>query len=97
MNLAEKLNREWLEDRLAQVPAWYLALYVLTNVGLATTWLVLHLLAGHTVWALFFSVLDALAIAIVVWAILVKRRRRREARGFLNQLPTMTPNETNTR
>jgi hypothetical protein len=65
-----------------RAPGWYLALYVLVNCSLATTWFVLHLGSGHTGWAVFFGALDALAVAIVLWAIVIKRRRRREAGEF---------------
>jgi uncharacterized membrane protein (DUF485 family) len=97
MTFAERLDRGWLEERLARAPGWYLGLYLVTNVGLATTWVVLHLTSGHIGWAIFFGVVDALAVAIVVSAIVVKRRRRREAAEFLDQLPKMTPSNTNTR
>jgi len=30
------LNRDWLEERLARAPGWYLGLYILVNCGLAT-------------------------------------------------------------
>lgn len=91
------LNRDWLEERLARAPGWYLALYILVNCGFATTWLFLNLGSGRTAWAVFFGVLDVLAVAVVLWAILIKRRRRREAEEFRSQLPNTSPSARNTR
>ena len=97
MALTEKLNRDWFEERLARAPGWYLVLYLVMNVGVSTTWLVLNLKSGHTAWAVFFGVLSGIAVAIVFWAVLVKRRRRREAEEFAGQLPNTTPSARKTR
>ncbi len=97
MTLIGYLNRDWLEERLARAPGRYLGLYLLVNCGFATTWLSLNLVSGHTAWAVFFGVLDVLAVAIALWAILIKRRRRREAEEFRSQLPNTTPRARNAR
>jgi hypothetical protein len=77
-----KVDRDWLEGRLAGISTLRLVMSQITTVGAGTFFLITNLVAGRTGWAIVFGLIVMLDVAVVLWWVWVKLSRRRDARAI---------------
>jgi hypothetical protein len=75
---------EWVKDRLATVETWRLVLFLVFPLGSSAFFAFTNLVAGRIGWAVFFGLLVALEVAIVIVAWIVRFSRSRQTRADSN-------------